>query len=71
MSKKDTVSLVTDGLDAAKGDDVRFAETRAALENLDRELDAAIGVRNNLGLKVNVARRVAKTVLERYPKPAG
>lgn len=55
----------------AESEETKFANTRGALDNLVSEVRASAGIRNNLGLKVNVALRVAESVLKRYPPPAG
>lgn len=47
----------------------QFRTVRGALENLVVEIRAAAGVRNSLGLKVNVALNVAERALRRYPAP--
>ncbi len=54
-------------LKATSPEEERFLNLRAALQNLVDELRAATAARNQLGMKVNVAVRVAESALRRYP----
>lgn len=56
--------------DESEQADKAFREIRGALENLVAEMRAACGVRNNLGLKVNVALNVAERALRTHPAPS-
>lgn len=47
----------------------RFRVMRSALAELVKEVRAATAVRNNLGLKANVALNVADRALKTYPAP--
>ena len=60
--------LLHDGI-VKNGPDVAVAELSGALDNLVRELRALNGGVNKMGLKVNVALRLADAVLRRYPPP--
>ncbi len=48
----------------------RFAETRGALQALVTAVRMKAGIRNQLGLEVNVALSVSERVLRSYPDPS-
>lgn len=72
MSRRPTI----DAPDTAKPgqlseEEQRFRELRGALANLAHEVRTAAGIKNTLGLRVNVALNVAERALRRYPAPDG
>lgn len=67
VDAKDAVNLASDDGGGHRAD--AFRAVRGALDNLVLEIRAALGPRNNLGLKVNVALNVAERALRTHPAP--
>lgn len=64
---KDTSKIEAPNTMGAHQPDEEVRLLRGALENLVLEVRMAAGVRNTLGLKVNVALNVAERALRRFP----
>lgn len=69
MTGDDHEDLVHDGIQKGDPQANAVAELSGALGNLMTELRASTVQVNKLGLKVNVAMRLADAVLKRYPPP--